>query len=174
MRILTIGLITYSYLRCDIANAMDHGREAVDIATAIAANHINDAERLLDLLRNGNLTDQQLRNVNTIINRALNVQSPATEYAVNQLELQNAGNIPQETFNLRGFLITIGILASATLTIFLIIRYWDDIRDFLFTNAEHVTPIAGSILRVVTLARYDLVRQNPEVVQEILRSLIKE
>lgn len=146
---------------------MEHGEQALKIAQAISENHLDEAERLMTILREGQLSETQLQRINDIINQAIQVRAPDSTYAVNHLELQNSGDVPQEPVNVRGILATIGIVVGIGISVYLIFRYWDDIRDTFFHGVRQAVPLAGHALRTSILVRYQFVRNNPQVLQDI-------
>lgn len=156
------------YSKINIAYSMEHGKEALDVAQALAQNNINQAEQMLQHLRNLELSEQQYRDINDIINRSLETHR-VENYQVQNLELQNAGNTP--TFNFHGLLLTLIVIGTSLLTIYLIMRYWEDVREFLVHSGRRVAPLTLPAIRAIVLARSELVRDNPQAVQEIINYL---
>lgn len=166
--IFILTLIALVYCKINLSYSIDCGRQALDVANALAANNLPEAERLLQLLQNRPLTAQQIQDLNNIINRAVETRAgPGAVYQVQDFELQNAGDPSREPFNFRGLLLTLAVIGSSILTIYLILHYWEDVQDFLFGSARTIAPHTIPVLRTVLLARYELVRQDPYVVQEL-------
>lgn len=145
------------------ALTMDHLESASHVANAIIDHNVQRAEALLQVLRNGNLTDEQLRDINNIINRTIIEQDPNNQYAVNQLNLQNTGVPHEDVWTIRQTMIALGIAASCTITIYLIFHYWDDIKQTLWS----LRSLGRPTLQAIVLSRFELVRNNPHVINNV-------
>lgn len=154
---LTIKSLILAKVNCVFA--VDHLESAVRVAEAIIDADVQRAEALLHILRNIELTEDQLREVNNIINRAIIQQDPNNQYAVNQLNLHNAGVPQEETWNIRQTLTALGIAVGCTITMYFISRYWNDIRDALWSMRSIGAPVA----RAVLLTNIQLVSHNPQL-----------
>lgn len=138
--------------------AMEHAAEA---SKAIAENNIVSAERLLTLIREANLTDEQMNHINEMINASIYQQNPDAEYAVHNLDLQNAGSMPtsENQFNWNRILIVLGFATLSLITLYLIIKYWDDIKMSFFH-------IGSKITKQILFKKIQLVN-NPQTLSEI-------
>lgn len=156
--ILVLGLVTVNP-----TFAMEHGKTALDIAKSISEQNFQEAERLLTILRTAQLTEDQIRDLNEIINKSLQTHH-VDQFGVNNLDIQNVDNPYHEPVSTRSVLIVLGIAVICTASIYLIYRYWGDIQDVFFDMGRRITP---QVTRQVLLANYNIVRNNPNVVQEM-------
>lgn len=150
--IIISTIIILTMIKINPVYAMEHVTSA---GNAIANNNLITAENLLRQIQDSNLTREQLRELDEMLNAAILTENPNTAYSVHNLELQNAGNVPDTTMNpWTRFIILVSFAMLSALTVYLIIRYWDEFKHIFWSSG---TELSLEVQHAILLKKLKLV-----------------
>lgn len=104
------------------------------LADMIQNGEIDAAHEIMVALDRSELTAAQVQELENLINEQLN-QNPTNVHGLYQGNIHNAGHLPQNdvpSVGWRDYLLLLSLVIALVVSIYLIYKYWTDIRDALF------------------------------------------
>lgn len=148
--IIISTIIILTMIKINPVYAMEHITTA---GKAIVTNDLALAERIVQELQNTNLTREEFREVEEMLNTAILAENP------------NAGSVPEITQNPWTRLLgALSIAVFSTLVVYLIMRNWDNIRDFIWTSTIELSP---EVMKAILYRKAQYVN-DPVALQQIL------
>lgn len=133
-------------------------------AKSLELNDTQMSQEIYRRLRMGDVTPEQLHQVDNRINQYMDRQHPNNPYRYHNGELHNVGNPPPQTQLNWGNIILTGIIFGAG--IIFIVRNWDYFSEFFYTSVE--TGIVNNQIHFTIARRIAFVAQNhPEIIRDI-------